>query len=184
MSEKKLEAQLVQKCIDGDTAAFSKLINNYRTRLFTYLLRISGDRMTAEDLFQDTLIKVWKGMKIYNEQQKFTSWLFTIAHNVAIDALRTKKLKEITFSINEEIETTSDVTPHSELVATETKLALEKVVEALPENQKQVFLLRQHSNMPFKEIASVLNQPLNTVLSHMHYAVKKLKENLRDENEH
>jgi len=183
MSEKKLEAQLVQKCIDGDTVAFSKLINNYRTRLFTYLLRLTRDRMTAEDLFQETLIRVWKGIKIYKEHQKFSSWLFTIAHNVAIDELRTKKLREMTFPIDEGIETTAGITPHTELVALETRLSLERVVDALPENQKRVFLLRQHSNMPFKEIASVLNQPLNTVLGHMHYAVKKLKESLREGNE-
>jgi len=183
MGEKKLEAQLVQNCRDGDTTAFSKLINIYRTRLFTYLLRLSRDRMTAEDLLQDTLIKVWKGIKNYNEQQKFSSWLFTIAHNVAIDTLRTKKLRNIASSINDEVERTSGITPHSELVAVETRLALGKVVEALPENQKQVFLLRQHSGMPFKEIALVLNQPLNTVLSQMHYAVKKLRESLREGNE-
>lgn len=183
MGEKKLEAQLVQNCKDGDTNAFSKLINIYRTRLFTYLLRLSRDRMTAEDLLQDTLIKVWKGIKNYNEQQKFSSWLFTIAHNVAIDALRTKRLKNIATSINDEVETTSGITPHTELVAAETRFALEKVVETLPENQKWVFLLRQHSGMPFKEIAIVMNQPLNTVLSQMHYAVRKLKESLRERNE-
>ena len=183
MGEKKLEEQLVQNCRDGDTTAFSKLINIYRKRLFTYLLRLTRDRMTAEDLFQETLIRVWKGIKNYSDQQKFSSWLFTIAHHVAIDEIRTKKVRGIFAQLNEDYEMSSKVTPHSELVAAETKLALEKVVEALPENQKRVFLLRQHSGMPFKDIALVMNQPLNTVLSQMHYAVKKLKESLIERNE-
>jgi RNA polymerase sigma-70 factor (ECF subfamily) len=183
MSERKLEALLIKKCREGDTTAFGKLINIYRTRLFTYLLRISRDRITAEDLFQDTIIKVWIGIKSYNEQQKFSSWLFTIAHNISIDAIRSKKVKERVTNLNEEVEIATNITPHSELVATETRLALEMGIEALPDNQKQVFLLRQHGCMPFKEIAAVMNQPLNTVLSHMHYAIKKLRQGLMEEYE-
>jgi RNA polymerase sigma-70 factor (ECF subfamily) len=139
--------------------------------------------MTAEDLLQDTLIKVWVGIKSYNERQKFSSWLFTIAHNAFIDAIRKKKSGIRVSYPSEENEVASGISPHSELIATETRVALEKVVEDLPESQKQVFLLRQHSGMPYKEIAATMNQPLNTVLSHMHYAVKKLRESLKEENE-
>ena len=183
MSENQLETQLIKEAKSGDGAAFSKLINSYRKNLFTYLLRFCRERMTAEDLLQETLIKTWQGLKCYNEKQKFSSWLFTIAHNVSIDFFRAKKVRESTTYFESGFDAISETNPYSELVITERKIALQKEVESLPDNQRQVFLLRQHSDMTFKEIAEVMNQSLNTVLSHMNYAVKKLKSSLREENE-
>lgn len=183
MSEKHLETQLIIEAKSGDSSAFGKLINPYRKNLFTYLLRFCRERMTAEDLLQETLIKTWRGLKNYNEKQKFSSWLFVIAHNVSIDSIRARKVREATTFFNDGFEAVSESNPHSELLKTELKITLEKEVESLPNNQKQVFLLRQHSDMTFKEIATVMNQSLNTVLSHMNYAVKKLKSALREENE-
>lgn len=181
MSERKLEAQLIKKCREGDTTAFSKLITIYRKRLYTYLLRITRDRMMAEDSLQDTLIKAWKGLNNYNEQQKFSSWLFTVAHNVSIDAIRMRKVRRGTVSLSDDMEIASDLNPHTSLVITERRITLQKEVENLPEDQRRVFLLRQHGDLSFKEISEIMNQPLNTVLSHMHYAVKKLKRCLNEE---
>jgi RNA polymerase sigma-70 factor (ECF subfamily) len=181
MGEKILEAQLIKDSKTGDGYAFGKLVNIYRKNLFTYLLRMCKDQMTAEDLMQETLIKAWKGLKRYNEQQKFASWLFTIAHNVSIDAIRMSNANQGTTSLSERIEIATNITPHSELVMTERKIALQREVENLPADQKRVFLLRQHGELSFKEIGEVMSQPLNTVLSHMRYAVKKLKRCLNEE---
>jgi len=138
--------------------------------------------MLAEDLFQNTLIKVWYGFKNYNERQKFSSWLFTIAHNVAVDELRRKKKQYAVSSYINNEAITSGHTPFTELTVMEMQHALDTEVMKLPENQKQVFLLRMHSDLSFKEIAKIMNQPLNTVLGHMHYAVKKLRDKLREEH--
>jgi len=181
MSEMILEARLVKNSKNGDGSAFGELISIYRKNLFTYLLRMCKDRMTAEDLLQETLIKAWTGLKSYNEQQKFSSWLFTIAHNVSIDAIRMQQLRERPINLREKTDIASYFTPHSEMVITEGRIALQKEVENLPEDQRRVFLLRQQGELSFKEIAEVMNQPLNTVLSHMHYAVKKLKRCLNEE---
>ena len=183
MNKNALETDLIKKCRAGDTGAFGELINFYRKSLFTYLLRMCRDKMTAEDLFQDTLLKIWKAMEHYNEQQKFSSWIFTIAHNVSIDTFRTKKLRHRIAYLNEDSEVVSEVTPHTEMVALESKVTFEKAVENLPDEQRRVFLLRQHSGMTFKEIAATMNQPINTVLSHMHYAVKKLRKMLKNNDE-
>jgi RNA polymerase sigma-70 factor (ECF subfamily) len=181
MSKMHLEVQLIKDSMNGDSSAFSKLMGIYRKNLFTYLLRMCKEQMTAEDLLQETLIKVWRGLKNYNEQQKFSSWLFTIAHNVFIDAIRMQRTKERTTYIRDKTDLVSYFTPHSELVITESRIALQREIENLPEYQRQVFLLRQHSGLSFKEIAKIMNQPLNTVLSHMQYAVKKLKRCLNEE---
>ena len=137
--------------------------------------------MTAEDLFQETLIKVWKGFKSYNEQNKFSSWLFSIAHNVAVDSIRRESAK-LQFRSFDEVQTfTSDNNPHNTIVEKETNELVMAAVSTLSEKQKQVFLLRQHSGMTFKEISKVTNQPLNTVLGHMHYAVTRIRKKLSKE---
>ena len=161
--------------------AFGKLIQVYRILLFSYLLRLCGDRMTAEDLFQETLIKVWTGFKSYNEQSKFSSWLFSIAHNVAVDSIRKESAKNKIRSFDDLQTFTSDSNPHNTYVEKETNELVIAAVSKLSGKQKQVFLLRQHSGMTFKEISKETNQPLNTVLGHMHYAVSRIREKLSKE---
>ena len=178
-----LEKELIERCRANDKAAFGSLINKYRKQLFSYLLRMCEDRMQAEDLFQETLIRVWKGISNYKEQNKFSSWIFSIAHNVTMDNIRSKKVREKGVHINENINAVTVDNPHSVYVANETKEIIMHGINELPEKQKQVFLLRQHSNMSFKEIAAATNQPLNTVLGHMHYAVSKLRKMLSEEYE-
>ena len=137
--------------------------------------------MTAEDLFQETLIKVWKGFKSYNEQNKFSSWLFSIAHNVAVDSIRKESAKRNISSFEDVQTITSDSNPHNTFVEKETNELVMAAVSTLSEKQKQVFLLRQHSDMTFKEISKATNQPLNTVLGHMHYAVTGIRKKLSKE---
>ena len=137
--------------------------------------------MTAEDLFQETLIKVWKGFKSYNERNKFSSWLFSIAHNVAVDSIRRESAKSKVSSFEDVQTIAGDVNPHNALVEKETNELVMAAVSTLSEKQRQVFLLRQHSDMTFKEISEATNQPLNTVLGHMHYAVSGIRKKLSKE---
>jgi RNA polymerase sigma-70 factor (ECF subfamily) len=165
----------------NDAVAFGKLIQDYRIQLFSYLLRLCGDRMTAEDLFQETLIKVWKGFKSYNERNKFSSWLFSIAHNVAVDSIRKESAKPSIGSFEDLQTIAGDNNPHNDFVEKEANELVMAAVSTLSEKQKQVFFLRQHSGMTFKEISKVTNQPLNTVLGHMHYAVSGIRKKLSKE---
>ncbi len=174
-----LEKDLISKCRDGDQNAFRILANNYRQKLFGYCLRMSGNSLAAEDLFQEILIKVWKGIKKYNEQQKFSNWLFAIAHNTIQDFFRKQHRKNMNEVITDLTGISNSETPHSSFVLTEEKIMMMKAVMNLPDKQREVFLLRQQSNITFKEIAAITNEPLNTVLSSMNYAVKKSKNILR-----
>lgn len=169
-----LENRLIEQCREGDRAAFGDLVKLYRRQLYSYLIKMSGDRTAAEDLFQDTLIKVWNGIKKYDDRQKFSSWLFSIAHNCSIDYLRKRKLAMNTFvELKEDSARAKDM--HDIIVTKELKEKIDRTVDMLPEKQKQVFVMRQFSDLSFKEISKIMNEPLNTVLSHMHYAVKKIK---------
>lgn len=175
-----LEKELIQKCRLNSESAFEKLMQKYRTQLFSYLLRFCGNKMAAEDLFQETLIKVWKGLKSYNEQNKFSSWIFSIAHHVAMDHLRSTSIRKTSY-LNDSYEFSDADNPHKNFVEKESYKMIMDAVNELPDNQKDVFLLRQHGGLSFKEIADEMNQPLNTVLSHMRYAVSKIRKRLSEE---
>lgn len=176
------EIQLIEKCKSGDGEAFRILMNSYRTKLFSYLWGFAETRETAEELFQETMIKVWKGIKKYHEHQNFSAWLFTIAHNTAIDNLRKRKRNNFT-PLDEVNYNQSRSNPADEIIIKETLEIIKNSINILSQKQKTVFLLRQHGNLTFKEIAETTKESINTVISHMNYAVKKIKNQIEKENE-
>ena len=100
------DAQLVNRFRNGDASAFDLIIKRYRKPLFTYLVRLIGDRYIADDVFQDTFLKVMKGLQDYHEQRKFGNWLFGIAHRLVIDFFRNNKQYQRIFNSN--IQNSSD----------------------------------------------------------------------------
>ena len=178
-----LENHLIINCKNGDGEAFRRLMATYNAKLLGYLLKFSDCNDTAEEMFQETMIKAWKGIRKYNDQKKFSSWLFTIAHNVAMDSLRYRKNKKAILNLDEVTNQSTHQSPDDEVVLKETVIRINNSVQKLSDKQKQVFTLRQHGELSFKEIAKIMNEPLNTVLSHMRYAVKKIKKQLDEENE-
>ncbi len=178
-----LENYLIKKCKLGDGEAFRRLMSNYKNKLYGYLLKFSDSHDTAEEMFQETMIKAWKGLGKYNDQKKFSAWLFTIAHNVAMDSLRFKNIKNRTIPLEEIKNSVCTNSPEEKVIKDEVVERINKSVNTLSEKQKTVFLLRQHGELSFKEIATIMNEPLNTVLSHMHYAVKKIKKQFDKQNE-
>jgi RNA polymerase sigma-70 factor (ECF subfamily) len=178
-----LETILIKNCKAGDGESFRKLLNIYRTKLYGYLWRFACDQDSAEEMFQETLIKAWKGIKKYNDQNKFSSWLFTIAHNVAMDNLRYQKHNNVVVNIEEAMNQPMTNGPEEEIISKEMIDKINKSIDKLSEKQKTVFLLRQQGELSFKEIAKVTNEPINTVLSHMRYAVKKIRIRVEENNE-
>ena len=139
------------------------------------------DRSSADDLFQETILKAWKNLKNYNEQNKFSSWLFSIAHNVLVDWARKKKRESVNHELNEMIIDNNQNLSNKVEIKELSELVNQKV-DLLSTKQKRVFLLRQHSGMTFKEIADLTGDSINTVLSHMNYAIKKIRKSLKEEN--
>lgn len=180
------DSELIQKYNNGDGRAFGKLIDRYNQPLMSYLQRMVSDRIAAHDLFQDTFFKVIRALPRYHERGKFSSWLFGIAHHVAIDFLRKQKrarqhLKSDCETNDMELADYEDHTsmrPDEHYDQQELKTLLKQAVETLPVEQKEVLLLRQYSGMTFKEISEQINCPLNTVLGRMRYALLNLRKSL------
>ncbi len=113
-----IESILIDKCKAGDSRAFKQLIKGYHKQLLGYFGRYSCNQFDAEEMLQETLIKVWSGLKKYNEQRKFSSWLFTIAHNVAVDSVKQKR--HIMVSLDIVRNKSSMSKPDEEIIRNET----------------------------------------------------------------
>ena len=185
MDTQTTDANLIRRYLAGQDRAFDKLFKRYERPLFSFILRFVRDREGAEDLFQQTWMKVIKALPQYEERGSFSSWLFGIANNCCVDHARKKarsKVDDLTSS--EGLDRLPNLHPNPEdtVIKKEQKAWLEQAVEQLPQEQKQVVLMRLFGQLPFKEIARVVNCPLNTVLGRMHYALKNLKKMAEQEH--
>lgn len=189
------DKELIQRYRKGDVEAFNILIKRYEKPLFNFIYRLIGNRASAEDIFQEVFLRVIKGIARYRHQKKFASWLYRIANNLIIDTLRKQKREKViswetkikeskgeSLSLKDTIPDKKYL-PDSHLEREELRNKLEEAIESLPLEQCQVFILREHSQLPFKEIASLLNCSLNTALGRMHYALKNLRSQLKEEYE-
>ena len=138
-----LENILIQRCQNGDCDAFAPLLNIYREQLFTYLVRRCGDTELAEDMFQETTIKMWKNIKKYREKKKFGSWLFSIAHNISVDEYRKIKSRSRFNNKMKNVELSDNSIVISSIEAKEQALLVRKSLSKLSDHQRDVFLLRQ-----------------------------------------
>jgi RNA polymerase sigma-70 factor (ECF subfamily) len=182
------DAFLVNEYISGSEIALEKLINRHKLRIFNFIKSKVLDRDTAEDIFQDTFIKVIKTLKsgFYNEEGKFLPWVMRISHNLVIDFFR-KNNRIPTIENNDEYDVfkfISDTTPNVEMTLFQDQIIsdLQKLVQELPEDQKEVLVMRLYRDMSFKEIAENTNVSINTALGRMRYAIINLRK-LVDENQ-
>ena len=176
-----LDATLVQEYVSGSEIAIEKLINRHQLRIFNYIKSKVLDRDTAEDIFQDTFIKVIKTLKsgVYNEEGKFLPWVMRIAHNLVIDFFR-KSNRIPTIENNDEYDLfkfISDTTPNIERILFQDQLIkdLQNLILELPDDQKEVLTMRLYRDMSFKEIAENTNVSINTALGRMRYAIINLR---------
>jgi RNA polymerase sigma factor (sigma-70 family) len=161
-----------------DPEAFRALIERYQARIYSFLIRLAG-REAAEDLFQETWVKVFENAHRYEARGRAASWLFKIANNLALN--RWARDGRWTFaSVDDAAERLADRSPqpHAALEREETRRGLAAAIEALPVEQRRVFLMREYGEMSFKEIAEALDIPLGTALSRMSYALVKLRDAL------
>jgi len=185
---------LMLRYAKGDVGAFEELLERHRHPLFGYLCRILKSRELAEDLFQEVFIRVMNSRTRYKKSAKFTTWLYRIAHNACVDALRRESYRKTQSlstprAVNNEMETTlEDVVPSTnpgpdvELERRQLSETLKHCIERLNPEQREVFVLRQYQNLPFQEIARVTGTSESTVKSRMRYALKSLRTMLVKEN--
>lgn len=173
----------------GDVRAFETLVRRHRGAVFNFLLRLSNNRQRAEDLLQETWLKVIRNAGTYEAKAKFTTWVYTIARNQCMDALRKDSYRkadsleapvgggEDERSLGERVPT-ADAAPDRAAHAAEVRPVLARALAKLPAEQREVFVLREYHGVQFKEIAEVTGVPENTVKSRMRYALESLRRQL------
>jgi RNA polymerase sigma-70 factor (ECF subfamily) len=184
------DAGLMLRYRDGDAAAFSALYAHYRAPLYRYLLRHVRNACAAADLFQEVWSHLIATRARYEPRAKFATFLFHIAHNCAIDFFRRDANLRRAMSVNEsdglllEPEGPEHQRPDRVAEFAEQESALLAAVAALPQEQREAFLLREETGLSVEEIARVTDVPVETAKSRLRYAVRKLKHSLRPMQEH
>lgn len=175
----------------GDRTAFTQLVRRHQTALFNFALRQVRIPQVAEEVVQETFVRVVQNAVDFKHEARFTTWAYTITRNLCIDHLRKRALRKhpsLDESRGEEGEgptlgeQTADprASVEREATGTELKARIAHAVEELPDEQREVFLMREIANLPFKEIAEITGVPENTVKSRMRYALERLQEALAE----
>ena len=173
---------LVQKFIDGDQLALEELVNRHKNRVFTYIVLIVKNHQLAEDIFQDTFIKVIRSLKLgkYTENGKFVSWVLRISHNLIIDHFRKEKLLNTTSNDDTAVDLFnsrkySDENIEDKLIYDQITEDVRKLIDLLPDDQRQVIIMRHYMGLSFKEISKQTDVSINTALGRMRYALINLR---------
>jgi RNA polymerase sigma-70 factor (ECF subfamily) len=176
----------------GDARAFESLVRRHRTPVFNFIIRYVGQKARAEDLLQETWLKVVRGAQEYEPHARFTTWVYTVARNVCVDSARRESYRKAESldgpaGADDEGRALSEVLPDDgaspDRAAYNVRLRpmLSRALRALPEEQREVFILREYNGIAFKEIAVVTGVPENTVKSRMRYALEGLRKKLQEQ---
>ncbi len=186
------DADVVALALEGRDSAHRELIKRYERPVFSLVFRMVGNRELAEDLTQDTFVKVLSHLERYRSDFKFSSWIFKIANNVAIDHLRKKQLDTISIDGSPYSETPDDVESSrfdiaddaedalDEIEARELGSSIERAIAGLRPEYRACILLRHVEDRSYEEIAAALDLPLGTVKTYIHRARHQLREALED----
>lgn len=181
------DSELVNKFLNGEMEAIEAIINRHKKRLYSYIFLNVKKHQLAEDLFQDTIIKVIKSLQEgrYQDNGKFLSWVMRIAHNLIIDHYRHEKQYK-TFS-NDDYELDifnspkySEDTIEQSMVWNQVMTDVRKLIDELPPDQKEIILLRHYGGLSFKEIAEQTNVSINTALGRMRYALINIRKLIKE----
>ena len=177
---------LVENYINGDESSLDKLIQKHKSRIYNFIFSKVLNRDIAEDIFQDTFIKVIKTLKrgFYNEEGKFLPWIMRIAHNLVIDHFR-KSNRIPKFENNSEYDifqnlSDSSLNAEKSIIKNQVSTDLQHLVDELPDDQKDVVIMRLYRDMSFKEIAENTGVSINTALGRMRYAIINLRKMIND----
>lgn len=180
--EKSDEKLLVAQFAAGNTGAIETLIDRHRKRVYNYILMMVRDRSLADDIFQETFIKVISSLETgrYTHDGKFVSWVLRIAHNQVIDYFRAKKGKRQITSTDAGYEVlgncqSEENNAEQAIISTQTADAIRMLVDKLPVEQREVIVMRHYMDLSFKEIADQTGVSINTALGRMRYGLINLR---------
>ncbi|MBN1951597.1 MAG: sigma-70 family RNA polymerase sigma factor [Bacteroidales bacterium] len=181
--------ELVQDFIKGNQASIEILINRHRKKVYTYIVMVVKDQYLAEDIFQDTFIKVIKSLREgrYKDNGRFLSWVIRISHNLMIDHFR--KEKQLSTVSNDSYETDifnsrkfAEPTIEEEMIHGQITRDVRRLIQELPDDQREVVILRHFCGLSFKEIAEQTDVSINTALGRMRYALINLRRLIKEKD--
>jgi RNA polymerase sigma-70 factor (ECF subfamily) len=174
--------ELIQRFIKGEQSCFDQLIHRHKNKVFAYISLYIRDQALAEDLFQDTFMKVIQSVKAgkYQDNGKFISWVMRIAHNLIIDHFR--RIKQMNTISNDDYESDlfnskklCDSNVEDDMITRQIQKDVRKMITFLPEDQREVVILRHYAGLSFKEIAEITDVSINTALGRMRYALINMR---------
>ena len=177
----KSDQDLIHLYINGDEAGLVELIRRYQSKIYTSIYLLVKDEYLAEDIFQDTFIKVINTLKAgkYNEEGKFLPWVTRIAHNLVIDHFRREKRAPRVSNGDDfdifEVLGNYDESTEDRMVREQTHKDLKALIQLLPSEQTEVLIMRHFGDLSFKEIADITDVSINTALGRMRYALNNLR---------
>jgi RNA polymerase sigma-70 factor (ECF subfamily) len=175
------DQDLVKLYIGGDESVIEELLRRHKSKIFTSIYLLVKDQYLAEDIFQDAFIKVINTLRSgrYNEEGKFLPWVMRIAHNLVIDYFRKEK-RTPTITSADGTDVLNLIQIHEEsaeerMLREQTHSDLRKMIQFLPDEQKEVLIMRHYADLSFKEIAELTDVSINTALGRMRYALSNLR---------
>jgi RNA polymerase sigma-70 factor (ECF subfamily) len=183
------DERLFERFRRGDAGAFELLVRRHRAPLFTFLVRLGVDRPRAEDVLQDTWLRAVSAAQRWEPRARFRTWLYTVARNLAADEARRAATRRAVPLADPPVEgapppldgaAAPDPGPDRRAASAEIRPRLEAALAALPEEQREVFVLREYAGVPFAEIAAITGAPQPTVKSRMRYALEGLRRSLAE----
>ncbi|OPA73353.1 RNA polymerase sigma factor SigW [Paenibacillus selenitireducens] len=181
-----METRLALLARKGDQRAFAELVELYKDKIFHLAYRMLNNRHEAEDVVQDTFLRVYKNLERYDENQKFSTWIYRIGTNLCIDRLRKRKP---TYSLDAEMNDqegidgyamipSEDRTPETEYMLSETQQMIRQAIDSLPAKYKTVMVLRYMQELSLQEISDVLDMPVTTIKTRVHRGREFLRKKL------
>ena len=181
-TKKLTDDQLVAAYAKGDNQAFDTLLSRHQSRVFSYIYSVVKNRDVADDIFQETFVKAITTIKQgrYAESGRFAAWISRIAHNLIIDYYRQEKSENTLSADDEGVDVLnrrelSDCNIEDVMVNEQIHNDVRRIIEALPENQREVLMMRYYKDMSFKEIAEATQVSINTALGRMRYAILNMR---------
>ena len=188
MDQQLQDSCLVARYLRGDEKALEVLINRHSQRIYSFIFSKVYNRDITEDIFQDTFIKVIRTLKKgkYNEEGKFLPWVMRIAHNLVIDHFR-RNSRMPKFEGNDDFNIFSvlgdpSLNAEKQLIKDQVECDVQKLIAELPEDQREVLIMRLYKDMSFKEIAEITGVSINTALGRMRYAIINLRKLVEKNN--
>jgi RNA polymerase sigma-70 factor (ECF subfamily) len=187
MNKNVSDYELITRFVKGEQSCFEHLIHRHKNKVFAYINLYIRDQALAEDIFQDTFLKVMQSVKSgkYSDNGKFISWVMRIAHNLIIDHFR--RVKQMNTVSNDNYESDifnskrfAEANVEDNMIKRQIQKDIRKMISHLPDDQREVVILRHYAGLSFKEIADITDVSINTALGRMRYALINLRRTMEE----